>query len=116
MFNQEKNKEQLLGDAIKQSIASSHEVQEISNFMFKVQSVNGLHFASALCQIFLGTSVVALSLVNSIHPLWLATMMTVFGSITTMIGLCFLYSTFNGSGAFDSILHKAIKRVINSQN
>ena len=116
MFNQEKNKEPVVGDVLQQSIASNQEAYGTSSFMFKVQAVNGLHFAAALCQVFLGTSVVALSLINSIQPLWLATIMTVFGSITTMIGLCFLYSTFNGSGAFDSILHKAIKRVINSQN
>ena len=116
MFEEEKHKNPLVSNGSEQLNISNRKVSGISDFMDRVHSINGLHFVSAMSQIFLGTSVVALSLINSIHPFWLATIMTVFGSITTMIGLYFMYSIITKTGAFDSLLHKAIKRVISSQN
>lgn len=116
MFEEEKHKNSLVSDGSEQFKLTNRNASGISDFMDRVHSINGLHFISAISQIFLGTTVVALSLINSIQPLWLATVMTVFGSITTMIGLYFMYITITGSGAFDSLLHKAIKRVITSQN
>ncbi len=88
----------------------------VSQFVGKVHSVNGLHLCAAFLQIFLGTSVVALSLIELIQPNWLATVMTIIGSLTTIIGLYFMYSIFSVNGAFDSLLNKAIKRVITFQN
>lgn len=116
MFEEEKNKSSLVSDELKQTNSATHKVSGIAVFMDKVHSISGVHLIAALSQIFLGSSVVALSLLNSIQPLWLATVMAVFGSITTMIGLYFTYYTFTNEGAFDSLLHKAIKRVINYQN
>ncbi|MEX0610178.1 MAG: hypothetical protein WD016_09205 [Balneolaceae bacterium] len=116
MFEEEKNKSSLISDEIKQLSKVDQATSGMSVFMERVHSINGVHFISALAQIFLGTCVVALSLINSIQPLWLATIMTVFGSITSMIGLYFMYYIFSHAGVFDSLLHKAIKRVINSQN
>lgn len=116
MFEQEEYKNSTVSDGLKKLNNTDQKTSGISLFMDRVHSLNGLHFISAAMQIFLGTSVVALSLLNSIQPLWLATIMTVFGSITTMVGLYFMYRTITQTGAFDSLLHKAIKRVINSQN
>ncbi len=116
MFEEEKYKNSIVSDGLKKVNNTAQKSSGISVFMDRVHSVDGLHFISAAAQIFLGTSVVALSLLNSIQPLWLATVMTVFGSITTMIGLYFMYRTITQTGAFDSLLHKAIKRVISSQN
>ncbi|MEX0844487.1 MAG: hypothetical protein WD022_04365 [Balneolaceae bacterium] len=116
MFEEEKNYNSLLSSGSKQANISNRKTTGVSELMDRMHSINGLHFFAALSQIFLGTSVVALSLINSIQPLWLATVMTVFGSIVTMIGLYFMYSIITQTGAFDSLLHKAIKRVISSQN
>jgi hypothetical protein len=116
MFEEEKHKNPLVSDGLEKLNITNRKAAGISDFMDRVHSINGLHFVSAITQIFLGTSVVALSLINSIQPLWLATIMTVFGSIATMVGLYFMYSIITHSGAFDSLLHKAIKRVISSQN
>ena len=116
MFEEEKHKNSLVSDGSTQLNITNRNATGISDFMDRVHSINGLHFLSAMSQIFLGTSVVALSLINSIQPVWLATIMTVFGSITTMVGLYFMYNIITQTGAFDSLLHKAIKRVISSQN
>ncbi len=116
MFEEEKEKKPLVGNNLRQFDINSHSDTRLSEFWGKLHSINGLHFISALSQIFLGIAVVALSLINRIQPLWLATVMTVLGSISTMIGLYFVYSTVTRNGVFDSLLHKAIKRVISSQN
>ncbi len=87
-----------------------------SVFLDRVHSINGLHLLSAVLQIFLGLSVVALSFLGSIQPNWIASVMTVVGSITTIVGCYFVYYVLTNTDSFDSLLNKAIKRVINSQN
>ncbi|MAO64387.1 MAG: hypothetical protein CL666_05260 [Balneola sp.] len=116
MFEEEKHKNSIVSDGAKQLKLTESNASGVSDFMHKMHSINGLHFISALSQVFLGTTVVALSLINSINPMWLATVMTVLGSITTMVGLYFTYNIFTSSGAYDSLLQKAIKRVVSSQN
>ncbi len=116
MFEEEKQKEPLIHEELRQLNNNNPPASRISYFVERVYTVNGLHFASAVTQVLLGTSVVALSLVGSIQPIWLATVMTMFGSISTMIGLYLMYNTLLKTGAFDSLLQKAIRRVINSQN
>jgi hypothetical protein len=87
-----------------------------SVFFDKVHSINGLHLLSALFQIILGSLVVALSVLDIIKPVWIASIMTVVGSFATVTGMYFLYFVFSRSSTFDSLLNKAIKRVINNQN
>lgn len=116
MFEEEKNKSSLISDRFNEANQAHQKESGIAVFMDKMHTINGVHLIAAFSQIFLGSAVVALSLLNSIQPLWLATVMAVFGSITTMVGLYFAYYTFTSEGAFDSLLHQAIKRVINFQN
>lgn len=85
-------------------------------FFDKVHSINGMHLLSAVSQIFLGGSVVALSVLNIIQPGWIAALMTVVGSMTSLVGFYFVYYILTHTDSFDSLLNKAIKRVINSQN
>ena len=92
------------------------EKQKVSVIVNGVNSVNGLYLCAAFAQIFLGIAVVALSLIELIQPAWLATLMLVIGSFTSVIGLYFMYTIFSDHGAFDSLLNKAIKRVITYQN
>jgi len=91
-------------------------VPGVSIFMNKIHSVNGLFLLSSVFQIILGISVVALTISGLIKPFWVATIMTVIGSITTMVGLVMLIYTFKESNAFDSLLQQAIRRVVSYQN
>lgn len=88
----------------------------LSVFFDKIHSINGLHLLSALFQIILGSLFVALSVLEVIYPVWIASIMTVIGSIAMVTGTYFLYYIFNNSRIFGSLLHTAIKRVINNQN
>ncbi len=95
---------------------STRRISRISAIIEKIHSINGLHILSASSQIFIGLCLVALSITSSIQPLWLATIMAVVGSIASVIGLYVMYYMFAHTETFDSLLHKAIKRVINFQN
>ena len=116
MFEQSKEKYPLTSDSLSLKNKSKADKVNESVFLSRIQSVNGLHFISATAQLFLGVCVVALSLVELIQPNWLATLMTVLGSLTSVIGLYFMYTIFSRIGTFDSLLNKAIKRVITFQN
>ncbi len=91
-------------------------LSSFSVFFDKVHSINGLHLLSAVFQIILGSLVVALSVLEVIQPVWIASIMMVVGSVATITGMYFLYFVFSRSNTFDSLLNLAIKRVINNQN
>lgn len=100
-------------------IKKNHDLIKDRSFLFffeKVHSKSGLYVISSVFQIFLGFCVVALTVLGAITPVWLATIMTIFGSITTMIGIYMLHQLVSVPNAFDSLINKAIKRAITSQN
>lgn len=116
MIEESKNMESSLGNEIKYPELRRSNNSGISVFVERVHSVNGLHLISSVSQVFLGLCVVALSLTGAIQPLWISTIMTVAGSSTAVIGIYFMHSVFKSRDDFDSLLHKSIRRVIESQN
>ncbi len=116
MYEEPKEKNSLVQENSIRVDIPTRSLSNFSVFFDKVHSINGLHLLSALSQIFLGLSVVALSVLNIIQPDWIATVMTVVGSMTSIVGLYFVYYILTHTDSFDSLLNKAIKRVINSQN
>lgn len=120
MFEEPKEKYSLrsiyLSSKNRHKASTKTDIKGQSVFVSRIQSINGLHLLSATAQLFLGLTVVALSLVGLIQPAGLATVITVIGSLTSMIGLFFMYTIFSKNGSFDSLLNKAIKRVITFQN
>lgn len=116
MYEEPKDKKSLVQeDSIRVDIPTRH-LSSFSVFFDKVHSINGLHLLSAVFQIFLGSLVVALSLLDIIQPGWIAGIMTIIGSITVIVGVYFVYYILTNTDSFDSLLNKAIRRVINSQN
>ena len=67
-------------------------------------------------QITLGLGVVTLAIVGLIQPLWVSTVFSIFGSASVMFGLYSAYQFFTNHHIFDSLINKAIRRVIQSQN
>jgi len=66
--------------------------------------------------IVLGLGVVTASILGAIQPLWVSTFFSVLGSAATMTGLYLAYQLFTRDNFFDSLINKAIRRVIQSQN
>ncbi|MCG8371902.1 MAG: hypothetical protein MI700_00120 [Balneolales bacterium] len=116
MYEEPKEKKSLVQeDSIRVDIPTRR-LSSFSVFFDKVHSINGLHLLSALSQIILGSFVVALSVLDIIQPVFIATVMTIVGCLTIVIGLYFVYYVLTNTDSFDSLLNKAIKRVINNQN
>lgn len=82
----------------------------------RVKVVSPLSVVSAVTLFCIGLCVVALSVMGHISPLWLASLMSIFGSVSTMIGLYQLYELLSEKSELDNLYKEAIKRVINSQN
>lgn len=78
--------------------------------------INPLHLIASACLLFMGMSVVYLSMFGHIQPLWIATLMSMSGSISTMVGAYMGYDIFNRQHQMNSLVKEAIRRVIHSQN
>ena len=80
----------------------------------------GSHFlipmASGILQITVGMTLVAVSILGLISPLWLSAFLSLIGSVSSMAGVFLVYNTLSSKGDFDTLINQAIKRVINSQN
>jgi len=81
-----------------------------------LNTISGFKLLSATIQIFLGTAVITLSLLSLIQPSWLATVMSVVGCMSVILGIVSYYNVFSSSENFNSLINKAIKRVITFQN
>jgi hypothetical protein len=82
----------------------------------RMKSASPLTLVSAITLFCIGLCVVTLSIIGHISPLWLASLMSIFGSVSTMIGLYQLYELLSEKSELDNLYKEAIKRVINSQN
>lgn len=116
MYKEKKYNNSVVGYNLDQLDKTEQKSVGVSTFISHLDSMNGLHLMAALMQVLLGATVVVLSLAGYIQPFLLASIMSVFGGVVTMIGLYFVYHMITQSGIYDSLLHKAIKRVVNSQN
>lgn len=116
MYEEPKEKYSLVQETSSRVDMPTRHLSSFSVFFDRVHSINGLHFLSAVFQIILGSFMVALSVLDVIHSVWIATIMTIIGSAAAVIGLYFMYYVFTHTSSFDSLLNKAIKRVINNQN
>lgn len=116
MHEEPKEKYSLVQENSSRIDLPTRHLSSFSVFFDKVHSINGLHLLSAVFQIILGSLVVALSVLEIIQPILIASIMTVVGSTSIVTGFYFLYYAFSRSSTFDTLLNKAIKRVINHQN
>lgn len=87
-----------------------------SKFVNRIKSASPLTLVSAVTLFSIGCSVVMLSILGNINPLWLASLMSIFGSVSTMVGFYQLYELLSEKSELDNLYKDAIKRVINSQN
>lgn len=96
----------------KNAVPVSFEVKLIH----RIKAASPLTLISSITVFCLGVCVVTLSIVGYIAPLWLASIMSIFGSVSTMIGLYQIYELLSERSELDNLYKEAIKRVINSQN
>lgn len=85
-------------------------------FLLIANSKTVVPLLSAIIQIFTGMALVAITILGLVTPLWLSAVLSILGSITAMLGGFLIYYTMASQETFDSLINKAIRRVIRSQN
>lgn len=98
------------------NILDSEHSFSFSVFFEQVHSVNTLYLIAGLCQIFLGISVITVSVLGYIQELWLSSALTMLASISTVIGFYLMYVTVSKWRDPEALLHNAMKRVMESKN
>ncbi|MFU8811835.1 MAG: hypothetical protein ACNA78_02640 [Balneolaceae bacterium] len=71
---------------------------------------------AGILQIKTGLLVVAVSILGLLQPLWLAALLSLIGSISSMIGVYLVYHAFSRYDTFDTVLNQAIRRAIYDKN
>ena len=87
-----------------------------NSYLKRIQKAPVALVVSGFIQILAGLSIVTLAILGFIIPLWLASLMSVIGSVTTMTGAYVLYEILSEKNEIDSLYKEAIKRVIKSRN
>ncbi|MEO9884893.1 MAG: hypothetical protein ABJR05_11835 [Balneola sp.] len=89
---------------------------KVSPSNVKFGSIGAFKLLSATVQVILGTAVIILSAIELINPSWLATVISILGSISVISGLFAGYNLFSRRENFNFLINRAIKRVITFQN
>lgn len=94
----------------------NHRHSKITDLVGYAHTINVFHFISALCQVLLGGIVVLMTTLGLITPLWFSALLSMFGSVTTMLGLYFLYSVVSGNKDSTRLLRDAMRRIMDAKN
>lgn len=73
-------------------------------------------FIGTIFQVLLGLGVVTISVLGLIQPLWLSMIFGILGSVTVLVCIYTAYRLVKSNHIFDSLINRAIRRVIQSQN
>lgn len=85
-------------------------------FLKRYTGYQYLLMVSSAIQIVTGLICVSLSVLGLITPLWLATIMSMMGSVLTMLGAYILYDTYKNAINIENLRNAAINRIIKECN
>lgn len=71
---------------------------------------------SGAVMVLTGLTIVGITILGLISPLWISAILSLLGSISCMMGAFLIYYTITSQGSFDGLINQAIRRVIRSQN
>jgi hypothetical protein len=77
---------------------------------------NSLQVLAGSIQIIAGMSIVGITILGLLQPLWIAAILSMLGSISSMFGVYMIFQAVSSSGKFDTLINQSIKRVIRDQN
>lgn len=75
-----------------------------------------LQIIAGSIQIIAGMSIVGITILGLLQPLWIAAILSMLGSVSSMFGVYMIFQAVSTSGKFDSLINQSIKRVIRDQN
>ena len=89
----------------------------LSRFLLLLSNIHTfIPLLSSILLIFSGLTLVSITILGFITPLWISAILTLLGSISSMVGGFLIYQVVSLQGSFDSLINKAIRRVVDSQN
>lgn len=88
----------------------------LSGLIEQVHATSTLYLIAGAAQVILGLTVVLVSVLGLVSPLWFSTLLTMFASVATMLGAWQLYSTLSGRRGADSLIREAIRRIMDARN
>lgn len=97
---------------IKDSTHNSH----VFHFVKRAHSFPILQIFAGFCAILMGVSVITVSVLGLIEPIWVSVALSMIASVTTMIGLYLVYIIATNSGNYKSLIRNAIRRVMKARN
>jgi len=77
---------------------------------------NTLQIIAGSVQIVAGMSIVGITILGLLQPLWIAALLSMLGSVSSMFGVYMIFQAVSSSNKFDSLINQSIKRVIRNQN
>jgi len=77
---------------------------------------NSIQVLAGSIQIIAGMSIVGITILGLLTPLWIAAILSMLGSISSMFGVYMIFKAVSASGKFDTLINQSIKRVIRDQN
>lgn len=77
---------------------------------------NVLQIIAGSLQIVTGMSIVGITILGLLTPLWFAAILSMLGSVSSMFGVYMIFHAVSASGSFDTLINQSIKRVIRDQN
>lgn len=95
---------------------SSDSSSRFSDFIEHVHSSRTLYLVSGVLQIVLGLGVIFGALTGFIAPLWFATSISMFASISCLTGLYLLYTVNHAGNGPEQLIRDAMRRIMNAQN
>ena len=115
MIGDPKEKKEYM-DRLIMSAGKDEKSFRFSEFRSVLNVENSFQLAGIGLLIVLGLGAITASLLGAIQPLWISAFFSILGSAATVVGLYLAYQLFTRNNFFDSLINKAIRRVIQSQN
>lgn len=89
----------------------------LNHFRYLLSNVHTfIPLLSGVLMIVTGLVLVSITILGFITPFWISGMLSLLGSVSSMVGVFLIYQTVSSQGSFDSLINKAIRRVVNNQN
>jgi len=71
---------------------------------------------SGVLQVIIGLTIVCITILGLITPLWVSAVLSLLGSVSCIMGSFLIYHVVSSRGTFETLVNKAIRRAIKSQN
>ncbi len=115
MTNDPKEKKEF-AEYLETSSPERHNNSVFRSGLNALQNGNLFHIIAGSLQVIMGLGILAVSILGLLSPGWLSGIMSLMGSVSSMIGIYLIFHSVTSQTDFEDLINKSIKRVIRSQN